>query len=70
LQNLTPLFRHYELSPLPLGKLANSKNNLPIYLAIANLQPLLRYLMAKQEHTQIFAKAITAAGYRLAWRNH
>lgn len=25
--------------------------------------------MAKQEHTQIFAKAITAAGYRLAWRN-
>lgn len=25
--------------------------------------------MAKQEHTQTFAKAITAAGYRLAWRN-
>jgi hypothetical protein len=24
--------------------------------------------MAKQEHTQIFAKAIAAAGYRLAWR--
>jgi hypothetical protein len=24
--------------------------------------------MAKQEHTQIFANAITAAGYRLAWR--
>lgn len=25
--------------------------------------------MAKSEHTQPFAKAITAAGYRLAWRN-
>lgn len=24
--------------------------------------------MARQEQTQIFAKAITAAGYRLAWR--
>ena len=25
--------------------------------------------MARQKQTQIFAKAITAAGYRLAWRN-